>query len=64
MFFDRATGLVDTLLRSRADLRTPRAGPLAIEEPDTTIIVPPGCQARLDAWGNVEIEVGAEVTHG
>jgi N-methylhydantoinase A len=45
-------------------LRETRAGPLAIEEADTTIIVPPGCQARLDAWGNVEIEVGVEVAHG
>ncbi|HEX7103211.1 MAG TPA: hydantoinase/oxoprolinase family protein [Nitrolancea sp.] len=60
MLFDRAAGLIDTPLVSRTDLRETRVGPLAIEEPDTTIIVPPGCCARLDAWGNVEIEVGVE----
>jgi N-methylhydantoinase A len=63
MLFDRAVGLVDTPLISRADLRETRAGPLAIEEPDTTIIVPPGCRASLDSWGNVEIEVGGEGAH-
>jgi N-methylhydantoinase A len=59
MLFDRVAGLTETPVISRAELRTQRAGPLAIEEPDTTIIVPPGCRARLDAWGNVEIEIGA-----
>jgi N-methylhydantoinase A len=63
MLFDRVAGLTETPVISRAELRTQRAGPLAIEEPDTTIIVPPGCRARLDAWGNIEIEVGAEAAH-
>ncbi len=63
MLFDRADGLIETPLLSRSALRAMRAGPLAIEEPDTTIIVPPGCRARLDAWGNIEIEVGAEAAH-
>ena len=64
MLFDRAAGLIDTPLVSRAELRVPRAGPLAIEESDTTIILPPGCCASLDAWGNVDIEVGIEQAHG
>lgn len=33
-------------------------GPTVIEEPDTTILVPPGCTARLDEAANVVIEVG------
>jgi N-methylhydantoinase A len=63
MLFDRTTGLIETPLISRAELYATQTGPLAIEEPDTTIIVPPGCRVRLDAWGNIEIEVGAEDAH-
>lgn len=64
MLFDRAAGLIETPLISRAELRGTRAGPLAIEEPDTTIIVPPGSRAWLDAWGNVDIDVDTEAVHG
>jgi N-methylhydantoinase A len=35
-----------------------RAGPLIIEEYEGTTVVPPNCAARLDAAGNIVIEVG------
>ena len=39
--------------------RAPRAGPLLVQEYDTTIVVPPGCEASLDDHGNVVIGIGA-----
>ena len=39
--------------------RAPRAGPLLVQEYDTTIVVPPGCDASLDDRGNVVIGIGA-----
>jgi N-methylhydantoinase A len=35
-----------------------QAGPLIVEEYDATTVVPPGCTAGLDAWGNIVIEIG------
>jgi N-methylhydantoinase A len=32
------------------------AGPIVIEEFDTTIVVPPGWKAALDKYGNVKLE--------
>ena len=29
------------------------AGPAILEQPDTTIVIEPGLQARVDAWGNL-----------
>ena len=58
MLFARVDGLIETPVIQRAELVESRHGPLAIEEPDTTIIVPPGCRAILDRWGNVRVEVG------
>jgi N-methylhydantoinase A len=31
------------------------AGPAVIEEPNSTILVPPGDRAEIDPWGNVVI---------
>ena len=31
-------------------------GPLLVDEGDSTCVVPPGCVARLDDHGNIEIE--------
>ena len=33
------------------------AGPLLVDEIDSTCVVPPGCVARLDAYGNIEVDV-------
>ena len=35
----------------------PMPGPIVIEEYDATTVVPPGCTARLDALGSIEIDV-------
>ncbi|BCH28173.1 5-oxoprolinase [Mesorhizobium sp. L-8-10] len=37
---------------------TPRQGPFIVEDYDCTCVVPPHAAARLDAAGNIEIEVG------
>jgi N-methylhydantoinase A len=47
--------LIDTPVLTRRDLIESVAGPLLIDEYDSTIVVPPGMQARLDAQGNIEI---------
>jgi N-methylhydantoinase A len=53
-------GWRETPVIARADLAaTPRPGPLIVEEYDTTIVVPPGWRASLDAWENVVMERGA-----
>ena len=41
----------------RARPRTWRAGPLIVEEYDATCVVPHDARARLDALGNIEIEL-------
>jgi N-methylhydantoinase A len=33
------------------------AGPAIVLEPSCTTVMPPGCRATLDAFGNIEIEV-------
>ena len=32
-------------------------GPVFVDEYDSTTVVPPGCRARLDAFGSIEIDV-------
>ncbi len=58
MLFQRDDGLIETPVVQRAALVEVLDGPLAIEEPDTTIVVPPGWWASLDQWSNVRIELG------
>jgi N-methylhydantoinase A len=51
-------GLLPTPVLARADLTSvPRPGPLIVEEYDATTVVPPGCRAWLDTWGNIVLEV-------
>ncbi len=60
--FARGEAPRETPLVKRADLgRMPRPGPLLIEEFDSTIVVPPGATASLDAQASVTIEIGAGV---
>ena len=35
----------------------PRSGPLVVQEYDTSVILPPGCRATLDARGNIIVEI-------
>jgi N-methylhydantoinase A len=48
-------GWLDTPVLRRADLAEGRAGPLIVEEYDSTCIVPPGARAERDAAGNIVI---------
>ncbi len=60
-YFGAASGERAAPLLTRDELGTAaRPGPLVIEEYDTTILVPPGCSAKRDAWDNVVIDVGEE----
>ncbi len=51
-------GWIETPVCDRAALRAgPRRGPLLVDEVDSTTVVPPGCEARLDEHANIEVEV-------
>ena len=53
-YFGREFSLVDTEIVSRGDLGPEgRAGPVIVEEYDTTIVVPPGCNVSRDESWNV-----------
>ncbi len=57
-YFGPDVGLVETEVCSRAGLQAgERRGPLLIDEADSTCVVPPGCLARLDHYGNIEVEL-------
>jgi len=60
-YFGRDVGFIDTPVIPRGALtQTWRAGPLIIEEYDATCVVPHDARARLDALGNIEIELPEE----
>jgi N-methylhydantoinase A len=62
-YFGAESGLIQTPVLRRADLRDhPVDGPAIIQEYDTHIVVPPGSRARLDAHHNVLIDVGPTST--
>ncbi len=46
-------GWLETPVLTRADLGSGRAGPLIVEEYDSTCLVPPGARAERDAAGNI-----------
>ena len=57
-YFGPEHGWLETRLLARTALSAvPVLGPLIIEEYDTTTVVRPGWNARLDAWNNVVIEI-------
>ncbi len=58
-YFGPAHGWLDTGVVNRAELATPHAGPCIVEEYDSTCVIPPGCTASLDRFGNIAIAVGA-----
>ena len=58
VYFGPLDGTRETAVMARTDLTAHwREGPLIVEEYDATCVVPPGCQARLDALGNIDIAV-------
>lgn len=59
VWFERADRGLATPVVGRAALRHgPLNGPLIIEEPDATCVIPPGASVRLDALGNLLIDTG------
>ena len=52
-FFGPAHRVLTTPLRSRFGLTNPERGPVIIEEPDTTIVVPPNWTVQRDRFGNL-----------
>ena len=57
-YFGPTAGRIETPVCNRAGLLAgERRGPLLIDEVDSTCVVPPGCSARLDPHGNIEVEI-------
>jgi N-methylhydantoinase A len=52
-YFGPAYGTQHTPIRRRADIITEQVGPLIVEEPDTTVVVPPGWKVQKDNKGNL-----------
>lgn len=53
IYHSRTDGWVDTPIYDRNTFKGGVAGPLIIQSPDTTIVIPPRATADLDAFGNV-----------
>jgi N-methylhydantoinase A len=56
-YFGPQVGWCETPVLRRTDLATPHQGPCIIEEYDATCVVPPKARARLDAYGNILIDL-------
>jgi N-methylhydantoinase A len=52
-YFGPPHGSIATSIVSRADLASPKRGPLIVEEYDSTCVIPPGWTAALDTQGNL-----------
>lgn len=52
-YFGPVHGSLETQVLRRADIVGYMAGPLIVEEPDTTVVVPPGWTVRRDEQGNL-----------
>lgn len=53
VFFGPQHGLLQTTVCRRADITGVQAGPLIVEEPDTTVVVPPGWHITRDTYGSL-----------
>jgi N-methylhydantoinase A len=56
-YFGPQVGWLETPVLRRADLAAPQEGPCIVEEYDATCLVPPQAKARLDAYGNIVIDL-------
>jgi N-methylhydantoinase A len=64
-YFGPEHGWIDTPVVGRDDLGpSPSAGPLLVVEYDTTVVVPPGCGARLDEHRNIVLDIAAMARAG
>jgi N-methylhydantoinase A len=61
VYFDEVGDFTDTPIydRARLDAGAGVDGPAVIEQTDTTVLVPPGASARVDAYRNIVIDVGS-----
>ncbi len=57
VYFASAGGWCETPVVDRQMFSGERTGPLIIESSDTTIVVPPGARASLDAAGNIRADL-------
>lgn len=58
-YFGAGHGVLETPVVTRGMLADADGrGPLLVQEPDSSIVVPPGCTARLDRFGSVEVTAG------
>lgn len=55
-YFGPAQGIKQAAVLTRSDVVGPQAGPLIIEEPDTTVIVPPDWTIHRGEYGNLVLE--------
>ena len=55
-YFGPPQGWLDTASSTAATSRRRIPGPCIVEEYDATCLVPPGWTARLDAFGNIELQ--------
>lgn len=61
VYFGPELGLRRTVIAARGDLADgARAGPLIIEDYDSTCVIPPGWSATIDSLGNIAIESAPE----
>ena len=59
VYFGTDHGLMATPIVARADLSSSgRPGPLIVEEYGATVVVPPDCEASLDEWNHIVIDIG------
>ena len=63
-YFGPAQGWLQTQVVNRAELSAPHSGPCIVEEYDSTCVIPPGCTAHLDRFGNIVIAVAAPASGG
>lgn len=63
-YFGPDLGWMKCPLLARTNLKSPRHGPLLIDEFDTTIVVPPGWQAQADSSGNLSLHLGESFSSG
>jgi N-methylhydantoinase A len=55
-YFGPAQGIREAAVLARSDVASFQAGPLIIEEPDTTVVVPPDWMVRRAEYGNLFLE--------
>jgi N-methylhydantoinase A len=53
VYFGRDHGLLDTPIYSRRNITAVQSGPIIIEEPDTTVVVPPRWRISRDGYANL-----------